>query len=68
MIAHNITCVGCGNKQIVTMKIADYQAWKDGALIQNVASYLSAAERELLISQTCGTCWNEMFGEDEGEN
>lgn len=66
MIAQNITCVGCGNKQIVTMKVVDYLAWKDGALIQNIAPYLSESERELLISQTCDTCWEEMFGKQDG--
>ena len=29
--------------------------------IQDVFPYLSAEERELLISHTCGECWDSMF-------
>lgn len=67
MISENVTCACCGFKQIITLKVPDYQAWKDGAHIQDVAPYLSASEREMLISQTCETCWNEMFEGMEDE-
>lgn len=35
--------------------------------IQDIFPYLSPAERELLISQTCSECWDKMFGTDEDE-
>ena len=39
-----------------------YAAWHNGlAFIQDVMSYLSPADRELLISRTCDVCWTEMF-------
>ncbi len=30
-------------------------------------SKLSIGDRELLISGTCDTCWQELFGSDEDE-
>ena len=33
--------------------------------IQDIFPYLRAEERELLISQICPKCWNDMFGSDE---
>jgi hypothetical protein len=50
------------------MPEADYERWQNGEHIQNVAPYLSADDRELLISGMCGKCFDEIFaGEDEDE-
>jgi hypothetical protein len=43
----------------------DYFAWKDGKLIQEAFPYLSAGQRELLISNTCEKCWEKLFGDGE---
>lgn len=32
--------------------------------IQDIFPYLTPAERELLISQVCEMCWNELFDND----
>jgi hypothetical protein len=37
----------------------DWLAGKD--FIQDLMPYLSAAERELLISKTCGSCFDKLF-------
>ena len=61
------TCRWCGHRQNVPIHPADYVAWHaDGELIQDAAPYLTDAERELLISGTCGDCFDEMIatGED----
>ena len=34
-------------------------------MIQDVLYYLTEDARELLISRTCGECWDELFGVDE---
>ena len=39
-----------------------------GELAQNVFPDLTAAERELIISGTCGTCWTEMFSQDDEDS
>lgn len=52
----------CGSYDDVVQKIA---AWRAGSLIQRVFPELNADERELMISGTCGECWNIMFAEEE---
>lgn len=47
----------------------DYIDWKDGkGYIQDLLPYLSAAQRELLISNTCDDCWGGLFGWDDEED
>lgn len=56
-----IQCRHCNKVFCVTFDTDDYVAWKKGELIQNAFPYLSADERELIKTQTCGNCWNKMF-------
>jgi len=43
----------------------DFFDWHNGeGFIQDLMPYLSTGERELLISGTCGRCFDEMFPED----
>ena len=44
--------------------LAQYDA---GALVQDAFPYLSADEREMLISGICPTCWNDTFFDEEEE-
>ena len=44
---------------------ADYKAWENGALIQNVMGYLSPADREYIISGATQEDWDKLFGEME---
>ena len=57
------TCLRCGATTVIKANVSDVVAWQNGELIQDVLSYLSKDERELLISKTCGKCLDEMFGE-----
>jgi len=43
----------------------DYTSWENGELIQTAMPYLSAGEREVLISGMCGPCFDNMFGGEE---
>ena len=60
-----VGCIKCAEPQHITVGQADLDAWQSGTLIQDAMPYLSADERELLISQTCGDCWEKMFGDCE---
>ena len=72
---HEITvvtyCPFCGEAHEIEVNEIDYLDWKDGELAQNAFPYLSADEREMLISGICPICWDSMFGgsdEDEEED
>lgn len=57
------TCPFCGETHIVVVDTIDYIAWENGnVLAQNAFPYLSADEREMLISGICPQCWEKTFG------
>ena len=58
------TCRKCKAQVERKVNIDDVTAWENGKLIQDAMPYLSADEREVLISGTCGPCFDKMFGED----
>lgn len=60
-------CPFCGHVNEIPVNEMDYWYWQDGALVQNAFPYLSADEREALISGICPKCWEDTFG-DEGED
>jgi hypothetical protein len=58
-------CRICKTQHTLLVQITDFADWQLGGYIQDTMPYLSADERELLISQTCGDCWEKMFGNCE---
>lgn len=60
-------CPFCGHANEVEVNEMDYLDWQDGELAQNAFPYLSADEREMLISGICNQCWDGMFGEGDDE-
>ena len=60
-----VDCVQCKETQHLTVGTADLTNWENGELIQNAMPYLTADEREVLISGICGTCFDNMFAGDE---
>ena len=50
MITLITTCPFCGHENSINVREEDYSAWQDGALVQDAFPYLSADEREMLIS------------------
>ena len=63
------TCNRCKGQTEMMVNINDYTAWENdrgnsgGLLIQDAMPYLTVDEREVLISGTCGGCFDEMFPE-----
>jgi len=57
------TCPFCGHANEVEVNEMDYLDWQDGKMAQDAFPYLSADEREKLISGCCPQCWDKMFGE-----
>jgi len=63
-----------GGRQIadpsfVASERSNYEALPRGErrLVQEIFPDFSIGDRELLISGTCNTCWQELFGSDEDE-
>ena len=61
-----VTCRLCKEDNHLSVDQAGYAKWQNReAYIQDALPELDANERELLISQTCGTCWDNMWGDEE---
>lgn len=60
-------CPFCGQYHEVLVYVDEsYIAWENGdLLVQEAFPYLTASEREILISGICPTCWDKVFGSDE---
>ena len=64
-----VECRTCGSDRVVSCTDEQYIAWKEKhMLIQNAMPDVPKAERELLISGICGTCFERMFREEEEED
>ena len=58
-------CRICGQSQKIEVRERDYIEWRDGKdLIQDVLWYLDDNAREMILSHTCGTCFDRMYGDD----
>jgi hypothetical protein len=64
MIDIKCQCIWCKVQFTITVERDDWEMWREGLSAQRAFPYLSADERELLISGTCGKCWDEMFPEE----
>ena len=59
-------CKITGEEYSVQMMTDDFIAWRDdGVLVQDALPYLSAGEREFLVSGINPTEWSELYEEDE---
>jgi len=57
-------CPKCKKVSYIEVKSKDILWWKNGAMVQTAFSYLSADQREMLLSGLCTECWNKLFKED----
>lgn len=58
----NIQCKMCGNIYSIMYNREDMVSWLSGSgYIQDIMDYLTPGERELLISGTCGKCFDSLF-------
>ena len=57
-----ITWCECQTKTEIKANTSDLNDWCNGKYIQDACPYLSPAERELLISQMCGNCFDGLYG------
>ena len=63
LCVYQVGCRKCMEQFEIRGEDRDFIRWEEeGELIQNALPYLSADERELLISGICGGCFDKMFG------
>ena len=65
-----VKCHVCDTQHSLMVTEESYQEFikPNRKHIQDIFPYLTADERELLISHTCKKCWDKMFGTDEDED
>lgn len=57
-----VTCAECGNPALVVCEYIGYIDWLYGyKMIQEALPNSTPAERELLLSNTCGPCYDNLF-------
>ena len=67
MITIETVCPFCGHQNTIMVYADDYERWQAGDLAQDCFPYLSAEDREMLISGICPKCWDSMFSIEEDE-
>lgn len=58
-------CKICSKLVIIMINPKDLNKWRNGTPIQDALKYLSPAEREIILSDTCGECFDKMFPPEE---
>ena len=62
-----VSCVMCGTVHKLTVPEAGYKLWATGQRKrQHALPKLTPEERELLMSGICPTCWDKIFGGNDG--
>lgn len=59
-----IECHMCNTEHEIHVSEEDYWRWANRTPVQIAFPYLTADQREMFISQTCGSCWDAMFGDE----
>ena len=63
--SYTVTCRLCHQEYNILANEQDVFDWLTNAkYIQDALDYLSPAEREMFISETCGSCWKTLYGEE----
>tara|TARA_B100000519_G_C13841603_1_gene249864 strand:+ start:138 stop:431 length:294 start_codon:yes stop_codon:yes gene_type:complete len=60
-----LECKYCDYEENISVHESDYISWHNGEFIQDAFPYLTAGQRELMISNTCDDCWNRFFPDDD---
>lgn len=55
------SCLDCRKTYDIKVFAEDITKYKNGVFVQDAFPYLSDDEREILVSKTCGTCFDKMF-------
>ena len=65
MLEVEVTCIVCGTTKKIQVPESGFKAWYNrGVLIQSAMPSVPAEDREMMMSQICGKCFEEMFADD----
>lgn len=65
MMTYWIKCIKCGEIFMLDLDGDKVEHWRNGGgNIQDIFPELSPEDRELLVSQICEKCWDDMFGKE----
>ena len=67
MMTFEKKCHECQEVVELQVRKTDFIAYQNGDFVQDAFPYLSAGDRELLISGICSTCFDTLFGAFEDE-
>lgn len=67
MITIVTICPICRKETEITVRFEDFLAWQEDTHAEDAFPYLSANEREMLISGVCPSCWDSMWDDEEEE-
>jgi len=57
-----VACKYCHSQHVIFYDRQDMVDWMSGSgAIQDILHYLSVDDRELVLSNTCGSCFDSMF-------
>ena len=65
MVTVSGKCFVTGKDYSIKVNIHQLQAWKEGIHIQVAMPYISAGDREFLISGTSPEGWDKLFNDDK---
>lgn len=61
-ITINRMCFYCKQQYYFTMPVEDFRRWSfDRVLIQKAMPYFNADQRQILVNETCPTCYDIIF-------
>lgn len=66
-LVFKIRCIHCGRDYEVKAPLNGIAAWMDDQKIQHALPMLNANERELLLTGTCSSCWEDIFIDAEDD-
>ena len=65
LVVRKSILTGIVRKRDLDITEAQFEAWQNGALIQDVMPQLSVADREFLINGVTDEEWRQTFGEED---
>lgn len=61
----SVCCPKCAQYHSVYVERSDYWRWvRSHEHVQDIFSYLTAPEREIILTGICPKCWDEIFKEE----